>query len=41
MSILNGVKIAESQPGPLKEGPIGFQAEDWKIEFRNVRIQEH
>lgn len=40
VSILNGVKIAESQPGPLKEGPIGFQAEDWKIQFRNVRIQE-
>jgi len=41
LSILNGVEIAESQPGPLTEGPIGFQAEDWKIDFRNVRIQEN
>ncbi len=40
VSILNGVKIAESRPGPLTEGPIGFQAEDWAIDFRNVRIRE-
>lgn len=40
VSILNGVKIAESQPGALKEGPIGFQAEDWEVDFRNVRIRQ-
>lgn len=40
VSILNGTKIAESKPGALIEGPIGFQAEDWEIEFRNVRIRE-
>ena len=40
VTILNGVKIAKSKPGPLTEGPLGFQAEDWKIDFRNVRIRE-
>ncbi|MBA3315816.1 MAG: DUF1080 domain-containing protein [Planctomycetota bacterium] len=39
-SILNGVKIAESDPTELREGRIGFQAERFDVEFRNVRIRE-
>lgn len=39
-SYLNGTKIAESDPTELVEGPIGFQAERYDVEFRNVRIRE-
>jgi len=39
-SYLNGVKIAESDPTELRDGPIGFQAERFDVEFRNVRIRE-
>lgn len=39
-STVNGVKIAESDPTELREGPIGFQAERFDVEFRNVRIRE-
>lgn len=39
-SYVNGVKIAESEPTELREGPIGFQAERFDVEFRNVRIRE-
>lgn len=39
-STLNGVKIAESDPTDLREGPIGFQAERFEVEFRNVRVRE-
>ncbi|MGC1276223.1 MAG: DUF1080 domain-containing protein [Planctomycetaceae bacterium] len=39
-STLNGTKIAESDPTELAEGPIGFQAERYDVEFRNVRIRE-
>jgi hypothetical protein len=39
-SILNGTKIAESDPTELREGRIGFQAERYDVEFRNVRIRE-
>ena len=39
-STLNGTKIAESAPTELVEGPIGFQAERFDVEFRNVRIRE-
>lgn len=39
-SYLNGTKIAESDPTELREGPIGFQAERYDVEFRHVRIRE-
>ena len=39
-SYVNDVKIAESDPTELVEGPIGFQAERYDVEFRNVRIRE-
>ena len=39
-SYINGVKIAESEPTELREGPIAFQAERFDVEFRNVRIRE-
>lgn len=39
-STINGVKIAESDPTELREGPIGFQAERFDVEFRNVRVRE-
>jgi hypothetical protein len=39
-SILNGTKIAESDPTELREGRIGLQAERYDVEFRNVRIRE-
>jgi hypothetical protein len=39
-SILNGTKIAQSKPGELKSGHLGLQAEDFAVEFRNLRIRE-
>lgn len=39
-SYVNGVKIAESDPTELREGPIGLQAERFDVEFRNVRVRE-
>ncbi len=39
-STVNGVKVAESDPTELREGPIGFQAERFDVEFRNVRVRE-
>jgi len=39
-SFLNGTKIAESDATELREGRIGFQAERFDVEFRNVRIRE-
>ncbi|MFN4261040.1 MAG: DUF1080 domain-containing protein [Gemmataceae bacterium] len=39
-SMLNGVKICESEPYELKKGPIGFQSEGVPVQFRNMRIKE-
>lgn len=39
-AVLNGEKISESKPGELKSGRIGLQAEDFAVEFRNLRIRE-
>ncbi len=36
---LNGEVVCESEPGQLKEGPIGFQSEGAEIHWRNVRIK--
>ena len=38
-SYLNGVKISHSEPGELKTGRIGLQAEDYAVEFKNLRIR--
>ncbi|MGQ0635566.1 MAG: 3-keto-disaccharide hydrolase [Planctomycetaceae bacterium] len=38
--LLNGTQVCESQPGKLREGPIGFQSEGSEIYFRNLRIKE-
>lgn len=38
-ALLNGEKVCESQPGELKSGRIGFQSEDFPVQFRNVRIR--
>lgn len=37
---LNGEVVCESEPGELKEGPIGFQSEGAEIHWRHVRIKE-
>ena len=37
---LNGVEVATSEPTELTRGRIGFQAEGFPVEFRDVRIQE-
>ena len=37
---LNGVQVATSEPTELTRGRIGFQAEGFPVEFRNVRIEE-
>ncbi len=37
---LNGTKISACEPGELKSGRIGLQAEDYAVEFRNLRIRE-
>jgi hypothetical protein len=39
-SFVNGVKIAESDPTELQEGPIGLQGEGYVVDFRNIRIRE-
>ncbi len=39
-SIVNGMKVAESESTELREGPIGFQLERYDVEFRDVRIRE-
>jgi len=36
---LNGTLVCESQPTTLLEGPLGFQAEDFAVQFSNIRIQ--
>ncbi len=36
---LNGSKISHSEPGELKSGHIGLQAEDYAVEFKNLRIR--
>ena len=37
---LNGVQVATSEPTDLTHGRIGFQAEGFPVEFRDVRIEE-
>ena len=37
---LNGVEVATSEPTELIRGRIGFQAEGFPVEFRDVRIEE-
>ena len=37
---LNGVQVATSEPTELKRGRIGFQAEGFPVEFRNVTVAE-
>ena len=39
-SILNGKAICIAEPGELKSGRIGLQAELFPVEFRNVKIRE-
>ncbi|MBX9695830.1 MAG: DUF1080 domain-containing protein [Cyanobacteria bacterium] len=39
-SKINGQKVAEAGPFPVKEGPIGFQSEGVPIYFHNLRIKE-
>ena len=36
---LNGVEVSRSEPTELRGGPLGFQAEGYDVEFRNVRIR--
>jgi hypothetical protein len=37
-SFLNGVRVATSAAGELREGPIGFQCEGVEIHWRNLAI---
>jgi hypothetical protein len=37
---LNGKLICTSEPGEVRDGKIGLQAENFGVEFRNVRIRE-
>jgi hypothetical protein len=39
-SLLNGKPICTAEPGELKDGRIGLQAELFPVEFRNVKIRE-
>jgi hypothetical protein len=39
-AILNGETVCTSEPGELKSGPIGLQAEGYVVRFRNLRIRE-
>jgi len=39
-SMLNGKAICFSEAGELKDGRIGLQAENFPVEFRNLRIRE-
>ncbi len=39
-SVLNGQAICVSEPGEVLEGRIGLQAENFPVEFRNLRIRE-
>lgn len=36
---LNGTPISSSEPGSLKSGSIGIQAEDWPFAVRRLRIR--
>jgi hypothetical protein len=38
--VLNGKAICIAEPGELKAGRIGVQAELFPVEFRNVKIRE-
>ncbi len=38
-SYLNGTKISACEPGELKSGHIGLQAENYAVEFRGLRIR--
>ena len=37
---LNGVQIAETLPGELRQGHIGFQSEGHEVHFRDVRVRQ-
>jgi hypothetical protein len=37
---LNGTVVCRSEPGELKEGQIGLQAENYDVMFRRLRIRE-
>lgn len=37
---LNGRVVAASQTTRLKEGPFGFQAEGWPVQFRNIGVRD-
>jgi hypothetical protein len=39
-AILNGETVCTSEPGELKSGPIGLQAEGYVVRFRNLSIRE-
>lgn len=36
---LNGAAVASSHATRLKEGPFGFQAEGWPVQFRNIGVR--
>ena len=36
---INGTQVCQSQAGELKAGRLGFQAEDFEVHFRNVRVR--
>lgn len=36
---INGTKVCESKPSDLREGLLGFQAEDFEVQFRNIRVR--
>jgi len=36
---INGTKVCESKQSDLKDGLLGFQAEDFEVQFRNVRVR--
>ncbi len=39
-SYINGTKVAQAGPFPVKEGPVAFQSEGVPINFHNIRIRE-
>ncbi len=38
-SVLNGQAICLSEPGEVVEGKIGLQAENFPVEFRNLKVR--
>lgn len=39
-ALLNGMQVAVSEPGEVRDGFIGLQSEGFEVRFRNLRVRE-